>query len=53
LIERRISSWSKVPGDVALVAIDRGSAHRHRQVVFEPDLVIRESSTYARAGGSS
>jgi LacI family transcriptional regulator, galactose operon repressor len=33
--------------------IDRGSAHRHRQVVFEPDLVIRESSTYARAGGSS
>jgi LacI family transcriptional regulator, galactose operon repressor len=33
--------------------IDRGSAHRHRQVVFEPDLVVRESSTYARAEDSS
>jgi len=33
--------------------INGGDSHRHRQIVFEPELVVRDSSTARRSGASA
>ncbi|GAA3388468.1 LacI family DNA-binding transcriptional regulator [Cryptosporangium minutisporangium] len=40
----------QVAADLLFDSIDFAERHRHRQVVFQPELVVRESSTHARRG---
>jgi LacI family transcriptional regulator len=39
----------RVAADLLFDAIDSGADHRHRQVVFQPELIIRDSSRRPRA----
>jgi LacI family transcriptional regulator len=38
----------RVAADLLFDAIDAGARHRHRQVVFQPELVVRESTRLVR-----
>jgi LacI family transcriptional regulator len=35
--------------ELLLDEVEHGARHRHRQVVFQPELVVRESSQHTRA----
>jgi LacI family transcriptional regulator len=43
----------RTAAQLLLEEVSDGERHRHRQVVFEPELVVRESSSLARGDGAA